>query len=104
MAEATVYEGVIVEKNRRNPTSLVDRLKVLLLFGFFFFIMVAYQLNPPFIGWGEALQIALTSGLGLILVVVMGLEVLRQFHYWISEKSAAYKHLWKHSIFAASRI
>ena len=99
MAETTVYEGVIVEKSRRNPASWVDRLKVLLLFGFFFFIMVAYQLNPPFIGWGEALEITLSSALGIILMVVMGLEVLRQFHYWISEKSATYNHLWKHSIF-----
>lgn len=97
MAETTVYEGVIVEK--RNPASIFDRLKILLILGVFFLIAVAYQLSPPFIGWSEALEITLGTAIGVILLVLMGLEVLRQFHYFISERWAGYNHLWSNSVF-----
>jgi ATP-dependent Zn protease len=99
VAETTVYEGVIVEKDRRNPSSIFDRLKILLILGVFFLIAVTYQLSPPFIGWSEALEITLGTAIGVILVVLMGLEVLRQFHYFISERWAGYNHLWSNSVF-----
>ena len=99
MARGTVYEGVKVEKNRRNPASIFDRLKILLILGVFFLLAVTYQPSPPFTGWSEALEITLGTVVGFTLFVLMGLEVLRQFHYYISEKSAGYNHIWSNSVF-----
>ena len=99
MARGTVYEGVKVEKDRRNPASIFDRLKILLILGVFFLLAVTYQLSPPFTGWSEALEITLGTVVGFTLVVLMGLEVLRQFHYYISERSAGYNHMWSNSVF-----
>lgn len=99
MARGTVYEGVKVEKNRRNPASIFDRLKILLILGVFFLLAVTYQLSPPFTGWSEAVAITLGTVIGTTLFVLMGLEVLRQFHYYISERWAAYNHLWSNSVF-----
>jgi len=102
VAETTVYEGVKVEKSRRNPKSLFDRFKVLIILGIFFFILVSYQLSPPFTGWGEALEIAGGMGMGIVLLVLMTIEVVRQAHYFLSEKWAAYNHFWSHTFFGGS--
>ena len=99
MARGTVYEGVKVEKNRRNPASIFDRLKILLILGVFFLLAVTYQLSPPFTGWSEAVEITLGTVIGTTLFVLMGLEVLRQFHYSSSGRWAAYNHLWSNSVF-----
>ncbi len=97
-----MYEGVKTEKNRRRPASWFDRWKVFIILGLFFFILVTYQLNPPFTGWREAWEIVLDSGFGIFLLVLMGLELLRQIHYYISEKSAGYNHFWSHTVFGGT--
>ncbi len=102
MAETTVYEGVKVEKDRRNPSSFFDRIKVLFILSIFFFILVTYNLDPPFTGWSEALDIALDNIIGKVLLGLMIFEVVRQVHYFVSEKWAAYNHLWSHRIFGGT--
>jgi cell division protease FtsH len=100
VARQTVYEGVNVhEKKKRTKASFFDRTKILLILGVLFFVAVAYNLSPPFVGWSEALDIALSGVIGVSLLVLMGVEVLRQIHYYISEKSAAYNHFWSERVF-----
>ena len=91
-----------IEKTRRLPKPFFDRLKVLIFLGIFFFILVSYQLNPPFIGWGEALEISLGTGLGFVILVIAAIEVVRQLHYFLSEKWAAYNHFWSDTFWGGS--
>ena len=100
MAETTVYEGIKVETRKR--AAMFDRLRVLLIIGLFLFILVSYQLSPPFIGWSEALDIALSTGIGVVFVGILAFEVLRQIHYYISEKWARYNSFWKEKVFGGS--
>jgi cell division protease FtsH len=94
-----VYEGIEVEKKKRNKASFFDRIKVLLVLGLFFLVLVTYNLNPPFVGWGESFEIAVSGLIGQVLLVLMGIEVARQIHYFISERSAAYNHFWSERFF-----
>jgi len=100
VAKETVYEGVKLEK--RSKAAAFDRLRVFLLVGLLLFVMVAYQLAPPFIGWSEALEIALSTGIGVVFAGLMVFEVVRQLHYYLSEKWAAYNHFWRQKVFGGA--
>jgi ATP-dependent Zn protease len=91
-----------VKLEKRSKAAAFDRLRVFLLVGLLLFVMVAYQLAPPFIGWSEALQIALSTGIGVVFAGLMIFEVVRQLHYYLSEKWAAYNHFWKERVFGGA--
>ena len=101
MAEETVYEGV-KQKERRRKATFFDRVKVLVILGVFLLILVMYNLQPPFVGWSEAFDIATDSLLGFILLIAFILEIVRQLHYFLAEHWAAYNHLWANTIFGGS--
>ncbi|HXW86728.1 MAG TPA: AAA family ATPase [Streptosporangiaceae bacterium] len=67
-----------------------DRLKFIILIIVVWFLIVWYQMaNNPVLGFSDAArqQLQLGSGAGRWLVLLLGLEVLRQIYYLITEHS-----------------
>src|SRR5580765_6630889 len=83
----------------RKPLALWDRVKFLLLFAGAWFVL-AWSYHAEFnehVTVADALRHTLHSGAWLL--VLFGLEVLRQIHFLISEHSAAYNYFWTHEVF-----
>jgi cell division protease FtsH len=82
----------------RKPLSLWDRIKFLLLLVLVWFILVwSVMANNPLVPFSDALKIEVHTGWWVF--VLMGLEVLRQVHFLISEHSARYHRFWTESVF-----
>ena len=82
----------------RKPLALWDRVKFVLLFaGAWCVLAWSYYAVEGDITLGEALRHTLRSGAWLL--VLLGLEVLRQIHFLISERSAGYNYFWTHQVF-----
>jgi cell division protease FtsH len=82
----------------RRPLPLWDRVKFLLLFAFVWFILVwSVAANDFQIGFRNAVWIELREGAWVI--VLFGLEALRQAHFLISEHSAGYHRFWTRRVF-----
>ena len=83
----------------RRKVDTWDRIKFLVLLGI---AMAAIILSSPdlgFLGFGEVLGNFFATTAGRVLGILFGLEVLRQIHYLVSEKSAAYHSFWRDGIF-----
>jgi hypothetical protein len=77
----------------RNPMSWWDRIKVLLvLVGLLAFFVAAEVADNPILPVSEAINETLRTKVWLL--VLIGLEVLRQVHYLISEHWVAYHQFW----------
>ena len=75
-----------------------DRVKVVVLLGTFLAMTAAYkQSRIPIMSYGEALWNQLQAKWWI--VAVMGLEVLRQVHYLVSERSAGWHRFWQKKVF-----
>jgi cell division protease FtsH len=87
------------ERTTRKPLGWWDRFKFLILFAAAFFVIVwsTYVQFRPLITWPEAYRRAFSSSLWLI--VLFGLELIRQIHFAISEHSAAYHRFWTQHVF-----
>jgi cell division protease FtsH len=82
----------------RKPLSLWDRIKFLVLLGLLWFILVwSVMANDPLVGFSDALKIEVQSGWWVF--VLMGLEVIRQIHFLISEHSQGYNRFWTWVVF-----
>jgi cell division protease FtsH len=82
----------------RKPLSLWDRIKFLVLLGLVWFILVwSVMANDPLVGFSDALKIEVQSGWWVF--VLMGLEVIRQIHFLISEHSPGYHRFWTWIVF-----
>jgi cell division protease FtsH len=82
----------------RKRMSFWDRIKILLLLGLLWFVLVwAVIANDPHVPFVDAMRIESRSGAWVF--VLLGLEALRQIHYLISEHSARYHHFWTVSFF-----
>src|SRR5215472_4374914 len=82
----------------RRPLPLWDRAKFLLLLAFVWFILVwSVAANDFQIGIRNAVWIELREGAWVI--VLFGLEALRQVHFLISEHSAGYHRFWTRRVF-----
>ncbi|MDQ3896803.1 MAG: AAA family ATPase [Actinomycetota bacterium] len=78
--------------------SLWDRIKLLvLLTALFLFFVLAATGDNPILPFREAVDQQLTSKWWL--VALAGLEVLRQIHYLISERSAGWHRFWTQTVF-----
>ena len=87
----------------RKPLSLWDRIKFLLLLGLIWFILVwSAMANNPLIGFSDAMRIQVRTGWWVF--VLLGLELLRQVHFLISEHSARYHRFWTETVFDLSLI
>ena len=82
----------------RKPLPLWDRIKFLLLLILVWFLLVwSAMAANPLIGFSDAVRIEARSGLWVF--VLIGLELLRQIHFLISEHSAAYHRFWTVTFF-----
>ncbi len=82
----------------RKPMSLWDRIKFLLLLVLLWFVLVwSAMANDPLVGFSDAMRIEVRAGWWVF--VLIGLELLRQVHFLISEHSAAYHRFWTQTVF-----
>ena len=96
-----VHTPVVREEPMTRPKmQFWDRIKVLMVIALVFAFLVAKQKSDiPIMSWGEAIADQLRSKSWL--VALAGLEVLRQIHIIISERSAAYNQFWQKHIWGA---
>ena len=87
-----------VRKGTRKPLALWDRVKFILLFVVLWYLMVLVSLDEnPLLSYNDAVNQALRSQTWLL--VLAGLEVIRQIHFFISEHSARYNRFWTEKVF-----
>jgi ATP-dependent Zn protease len=86
--------GSGAEAETRKPLAWWDRIKFLLLFFllFWFFVWSDLSDDNPFNTFGDAVQNTLRTKWPLF--VVIGIELLRQIHYLVAERSPRYYGFW----------
>ena len=92
------------ERPTRPALRFWDRIKFIVLFTAMWFLLCwAAVANNPILPFNEAMRLELTSAAWLL--VLLGIEIVRQVHFVISEHSAAYHRFWTKSIFGrAERV
>ncbi len=87
------------ERTTRKPLAIWDRIKFEVLgaavFGFF---VAAEMADNPLLPASEAFNTTLRSKWWI--AALMGLELVRQIHYFICERSPAYYSFWRNRMFA----
>ena len=77
----------------RKPIAMWDRIKfLLLLLVLFWWFVWSAMADNPLVSFSDALSMTLTTKWWIF--VVGGLELLRQLHYFISERSPGYHGWW----------
>ena len=90
------YGLIGTERQTRKPQGLWDRVKFSLLFVGLWFAFVWYSMSTdPILGFTDAArqQFQVGSGTGRWLVLLLGLEVVRQLSYLLAEHSHRYHRL-----------
>lgn len=82
---------------RRSPTW--DRMKFIVLILFFLGISLTAKVNAPFTTFLQAVGDTWNETFGRILLVALPLELLRQIHYYVSEKVGPYNRFWAQRVF-----
>jgi ATP-dependent Zn protease len=91
-------QASVLNKTRRKADTW-DRIKFLVILGIITTAIVGSQVQPPFVTVAEALRDFLASTPGRLIGILFLLEVLRQVHYFISERSAGYHGFWQQRVF-----
>ena len=87
------------DRATRKPLPLWDRIKLLLLLTVLWFLLAwSVKSGNPLVTWSDAFRIESRSGAWIL--VLIGLELLRQVHFLISEHWAAYHQFWTNRVFA----
>jgi cell division protease FtsH len=77
-------------RQTRMPLVLWDRLKFTVLFIVAWFMVAWYQMaSDPLLGFKDAAkqQLQVTSGIGRWIILLLGLELIRQLYYFLTERS-----------------
>ncbi len=100
-SDTPVHVPVVnTERKPRRKMLFFDRAKVLILiFGYFSLVIVAEHGETPLTSWGEAFR-SQTRAKSWLLVIA-AIELIRQIHYVMSEKSGDYHHLWTEKFFGS---
>ncbi|HEX9994257.1 MAG TPA: AAA family ATPase [Acidimicrobiales bacterium] len=86
------------ERPTRKPLAFWDRVKFLLLFVLLFWFFVWSNLSDnPIITTGDAFRDTVSSKWWLF--ALFGLEVVRQLHFLVAERSPGYHRFWSESVF-----
>ncbi len=86
------------EPKVRPKALLWDRVKVVVILSAFILLSAAYLHSQiPIMSYGEALRDQLRAKWWIEIII--GLEVLRQIHYLISERSPGYYQFWQGKVF-----
>jgi ATP-dependent Zn protease len=99
---APLGEGRPRDEDRltRKPLAWWDRIKILLvLLGVWGALLWADLAGNKLLPLGEAFRLALKNSFRLGILAVAGLEIVRQVHYAISERSAGYHRFWSKKVF-----
>jgi ATP-dependent Zn protease len=86
-------------RQTRRKLDTWDRIKFLVLLAVVMIAIIAGSDDLGFLSLGEVIGEFFASTTGLILGTLFLLELLRQFHYFLSERSAAYNSFWQDSFF-----
>ena len=85
----------------RKRLPLWDRIKFLLLLGIVWWLMVwAAMASNPILPFADAVRLQLLNNWWLL--ALMGLELVRQIHFLISEHWSAYHRFWTKKVFGAA--
>ena len=100
-SDTPVHVPVVnTERKPRRKMLFFDRAKVLILiFGYFSLVIVAEHGETPLTTWGEAFR-SQTRAKSWLLVVA-AIELIRQIHYVMSEKSGQYHYFWTEKFFGS---
>ncbi len=82
---------------RRSPTW--DRMKFIVLILFALGILISSKVSAPFTTLEQALADTWNETFGRVLMIALPLELLRQIHYYISEKVGPYNRFWAKGVF-----
>ena len=96
------YKSRIRDEDRptRKPLAMWDRIKILFLLAVVFAMFVAAEVNAnPILPVAEAINQTVIEQWWILLLG--GLELLRQVHYVMSENSAGYHRFWSERVFGA---
>lgn len=99
---AREHEGLSnerVQRSARRRADSWDRIKFLLLAVVVVVVSVGSQVNPPFVPLAAALAEFFGSAGGRTVAVFGALELLRQLHYLISERSPRYHTFFTDGVF-----
>ena len=89
---------VDADRLTRKPLPLWDRIKFLILLTLLWFVLVwSVMADNPIVGFSDAMRIEVRSAWWVFLL--LGLELLRQIHFLISEHSAGYNQFWTSKVF-----
>jgi cell division protease FtsH len=89
------------DRRTRKPLPFWDRIKFLLLLTVFWFVLLwSTKSGNPLVTWSDAFRIEVRSGAWVL--VLIGLEALRQIHFLISEHWAGYHYFWTHRVFGGT--
>jgi ATP-dependent Zn protease len=88
----------VLNKTRRKADTW-DRIKFLVLLSVITTAVVGSQVNPPFVTLQAALSEFLSTTAGRLLAVLFLLEIIRQIHYFFSERSPGYHGFWQQGVF-----
>ena len=84
----------------RKPQALWDRIKFILLLAALWLILVwSMMANNPLVGFSDAAATQVNQAWWVF--ALLGLEVLRQVHFLISERSPAYYRFWTALVFGS---
>lgn len=81
----------------RRQSDTWDRIRFSVLILVILIVIFWTSYNAPFTSAGDAVRDLVSRYWWLLLA--LGLEVLRQLHYWRSERSAGYNQFWVHRLF-----
>ncbi|HJR92406.1 MAG TPA: AAA family ATPase [Acidimicrobiia bacterium] len=99
---ASKHEGLNpnrIQRDTRRRADTWDRIKFLLLITLVVVGVVGNEVNPPFVPLSAALSDFFSSTLGRVMSGLFILEIIRQLHYFVSERSARYHGFWQDSMF-----
>jgi ATP-dependent Zn protease len=88
-----IWEPPPAPPKARRPKPFFDRARlILIMVGWFLFSLWRLRQDQPAFTTGDAIIEELRASTWLL--VLMGVEVVRQAHYLVSERSARYNHFW----------
>ena len=79
----------------RRRSDMWDRIKILLLLVLVAVVLVGSRVQPPFIPLDVALREFLSEPIGFIIAGLFILEIFRQIHYLLCERSVRYNTYWE---------
>ena len=92
-------EHKAINADVRRKSQTWDRMKYLVLILFILSIMLNSKINAPFTTFSDATRQLWSENFGRFLIVLFPVELLRQIHYYVSERSARYNSFWSYGIF-----